>query len=735
MKAEISRAVSPVELWPAYAGLAVAVGAVLAKLATTFGAPVFTAKLFLMLGFALFVSFTMRSNSAKVRESGLWLLAALVVALPPLALFVPAASFLPPSVSVDSGAFISVVLGWLTIATVFAVGARTGEQKVPLMAPLVPALSLFGVLGTAAADISASVPFVVFAGASLYLATCERTLRHANPVGAMLVVESTAHVALQALAACAVWLLVLLAGAWLFYAPAAAILPPTLTTALTEASDVGRALAGDWRTAPPVVEVRGGNYPLSSKALMRITVQSGTAPGRWRRDVYARYYDSRWFEIESFPTRTISSQAGVWVPLRRNQRRPNFQPGPDGHRFPRRINFNRSQCDSGCDTIREKIEPRHKKIMTLVSSGQPTAIRGNLGDLQVRADSTALIVREDRRNKPYLVQSQLPAPETGALLKSPGLSFAAMGNWRDAMETVDTIDVANDDARRIHLRAIADEISSQARSENRLLDTPARKAIAIGDYLRATCRYSLAAPLVPKKQDAVLFFLQKSRVGACDMFASSMALLLREMNVPSRLVTGFLQPEKADNAAGTVFSITERDAHAWVEYYVPAFGWIAHDPTQGTRTTEMPRTLNWLNPRDWLPIARAAIVPLIGALICALLLISFVIWRKRHAPVRAEIASERIVQIYGDAARLLQRRVARPPHFTPHEYQNAVAHSSLSPEVKNEFAALTERFVHSQYQFHSVPTDLDGARENLKRLRAALKKAGRKSASVPAAQS
>jgi transglutaminase-like putative cysteine protease len=71
-----------------------------------------------------------------------------------------------------------------------------------------------------------------------------------------------------------------------------------------------------------------------------------------------------------------------------------------------------------------------------------------------------------------------------------------------------------------------------------------QKAQAVERYLAETCEYSLDTPIVPNEQDAVLFFLTESRLGACDMFASAMALLLRVMDVPTRIATGFRQPEE-----------------------------------------------------------------------------------------------------------------------------------------------------------------------------------------------
>ena len=65
--------------------------------------------------------------------------------------------------------------------------------------------------------------------------------------------------------------------------------------------------------------------------------------------------------------------------------------------------------------------------------------------------------------------------------------------------------------------------------------------------------------------------------GFCQYYAATMAVLLRDMDVPTRIVQGFLPGSRAQNPA------TERvlfsDAHAWVEVYFPGYGWLPFDPT------------------------------------------------------------------------------------------------------------------------------------------------------------
>ena len=72
--------------------------------------------------------------------------------------------------------------------------------------------------------------------------------------------------------------------------------------------------------------------------------------------------------------------------------------------------------------------------------------------------------------------------------------------------------------------------------------------------------------------------------GFCQYYAATMAVLLRDMGVPTRIVEGFL-PGTLDHASGTE-TISTSGAHAWVEVYFPGHGWVMFDPTGGVSELE-----------------------------------------------------------------------------------------------------------------------------------------------------
>ncbi|MEW5989843.1 MAG: transglutaminase domain-containing protein [Chloroflexota bacterium] len=68
------------------------------------------------------------------------------------------------------------------------------------------------------------------------------------------------------------------------------------------------------------------------------------------------------------------------------------------------------------------------------------------------------------------------------------------------------------------------------------------------------------------------------RAGYCQYYASTMAILLRELGIPTRLVQGFLP---GDRDVSGLEVVRNAGAHAWVQVYFPGYGWVDFDPTGG----------------------------------------------------------------------------------------------------------------------------------------------------------
>jgi protein-glutamine gamma-glutamyltransferase len=104
------------------------------------------------------------------------------------------------------------------------------------------------------------------------------------------------------------------------------------------------------------------------------------------------------------------------------------------------------------------------------------------------------------------------------------------------------------------------------------------KAVALETYLKTHYGYTLQLPRSPVA-DPLANFLFERRQGHCEYFASSMAVMLRTLRIPSRVVNGFRSAEFNDLTSNYV--VRAKDAHAWVEAYFPGYGWVTFDPTPG----------------------------------------------------------------------------------------------------------------------------------------------------------
>jgi transglutaminase-like putative cysteine protease len=104
------------------------------------------------------------------------------------------------------------------------------------------------------------------------------------------------------------------------------------------------------------------------------------------------------------------------------------------------------------------------------------------------------------------------------------------------------------------------------------------KAVALERYLRTHFGYTLdLGRTLPR--DPIAYFLFERKKGHCEYFASSMAVMLRSLGVPSRMVTGFRGGEFNDLTGQYV--VRASNAHSWVEAYFSGYGWVSFDPTPG----------------------------------------------------------------------------------------------------------------------------------------------------------
>ena len=154
-------------------------------------------------------------------------------------------------------------------------------------------------------------------------------------------------------------------------------------------------------------------------------------------------------------------------------------------------------------------------------------------------------------------------------------------------------------ARSIAFNALA-EIGQKPASPAEAAETVARMAkdprnfaflhqiaLDVAEYLANTCEYTLAPePYHGTLTDPIEIFLEGNRQGYCVQYATAACMMLRELGIPTRYVEGYVTGKlrRAGTQEAGIGSYTrtvlDSDAHAWVEIYIPGFGWMDYETTE-----------------------------------------------------------------------------------------------------------------------------------------------------------
>ncbi len=137
------------------------------------------------------------------------------------------------------------------------------------------------------------------------------------------------------------------------------------------------------------------------------------------------------------------------------------------------------------------------------------------------------------------------------------------------------------EALRTRLLGLAQRITAQA-------TTPAARAQAVVQWLNRNKSYSLELKRDERYSDPLEDFLLAQSGGHCEYFATSAAILMRLVGVPTRYVNGFLGGEW-NNLTNHV-TVRDNRAHSWIEAYFSDFGWTRLDATPAlSRSARMGR--------------------------------------------------------------------------------------------------------------------------------------------------
>lgn len=107
----------------------------------------------------------------------------------------------------------------------------------------------------------------------------------------------------------------------------------------------------------------------------------------------------------------------------------------------------------------------------------------------------------------------------------------------------------------------------------------------VAELLAENTSYSLKLDSVPAGQDYAEYFLFGQKKGYCEHYATAATILLRDLGVPARYVSGYRLSKKSFHKGKDgkyTATVIDSDAHAWTETYGEHFGWMPWDMTPST---------------------------------------------------------------------------------------------------------------------------------------------------------
>ena len=138
------------------------------------------------------------------------------------------------------------------------------------------------------------------------------------------------------------------------------------------------------------------------------------------------------------------------------------------------------------------------------------------------------------------------------------------------------------DYRMLTHQDLLPETQALARSLTDSASTAYDKVAALSAWFNGeNFVYTFNLPSIEEKANAIDGFILRTRVGNCQYFASGLALMLRSLGIPTRMVVGYHGGEW--DRGMSAYLVRNNMAHAWVEVFFPDYGWVRFDPSPATR--------------------------------------------------------------------------------------------------------------------------------------------------------
>jgi transglutaminase-like putative cysteine protease len=305
----------------------------------------------------------------------------------------------------------------------------------------------------------------------------------------------------------------------------------------------------------PEVSLGGiGQIQQSSGVVMHVQVQFGKLPKdpKWRGITLANFDGKHWWNSPELPT--IHGLNNSPLDLTRIS---NFSLYSEARLAPQLQTL----------SYRVVMEPVGLNLFFLAPV--PLKINGDYHILEIRSDGSIYNARPGESS----LSSEGESGQTVGV-------YSAEADTRDPEQYVLNSNSSNYPPHiatlYLQLPNLDPRIAQLARQVTAVEDSNYKRAKALEHYLQSNFGYTLELPGM-READPLARFLFDRKKGHCEYFASSMAMMLRTLGIPARVVNGFRGGEYNDLTSSYI--IREKDAHSWVEAYFPEYGWVTFDPT------------------------------------------------------------------------------------------------------------------------------------------------------------
>ena len=309
------------------------------------------------------------------------------------------------------------------------------------------------------------------------------------------------------------------------------------------------------------------------------------------------------------------------------------------------------------------------------SPGPIVAVDGSAGQVHSQHDGSVSVVNEHDPGMPYTVAWRPDGSSSNGTLSADQLAVS--------------------DPRWLLLPAeLPGRVRTLARTVTASATTTPDRVHAIETYLRTHEQYELDSPVPAGGTDAVDAFLFTDHLGFCEQFASAETVMLRSLDIPARLATGYGGGGAAGPDGTRIYR--NEDAHAWVQVGYAGNRWVDSDPTAGSELASSSGTRSlssWL-ANVWKDLTGTATARRLSALclVAAGLLVWLLSWALRRWLPRRRPTQAAPAALSTDAGkayeRLLQRLAEQRRARTPTETVRDLLARLDSPQRETVAAVL-----------------------------------------------